>query len=359
MAYVEPMPDHRQTKDVIRVKLLSREPARILSRQLPGNDFVWGNCRFLFDPQEREYDWLVVYNDLPHRRGENDSLQEEILACPRRHTLLVTTEPSSIKAYGARYTAQFGCVLTSQEAWALPHPDRIHSQPALHWFYGVSRDHVVSCDELSAMDHPEKTADISMVWSGKKGYFTQHSKRHAFMQRVREVLPGLEVYGRGVRELDDKAEALNSYRYHIAIENHIGLHHWTEKLADPFLAYSLPFYSGCPNIREYFPPESIIPIDIEDVEGAVAIIKRAIKSREYEKRLSSIREARRRVLEEYNLFAVLAREIGRRNIAMDADVGGVLYSRHALVKKFPLAGLRLLFEKAGSKVKSLMMQERK
>jgi hypothetical protein len=347
------MSEHSQPAGPIRVKVLSREPARILSRQLPAGD-RWGNCRFLFDPGEREYDWLVVYNDLPHRRGESDSLREERLACPRRHTLLVTTEPSSIKTYGRGYTAQFGCVLTSQEAWALPHPDRIHSQPALHWFYGVGRDHALGYDDLAAMPPPQKTADVSMVWSGKKGVFTEHNKRHAFMRRIREKLAGLEVYGRGVRELDDKAEALNAYRYHIAIENHIGPHHWTEKLADPFLACCLPFYSGCPDAGAYFPAESFIPIDIEDFDAAFEVIVRAMRNHEYEKRLPHILEARTRVLEEYNLFAVLAREIGKRHGAAAGDGGGTLYSRHALVKKYPLQGLRLLLEKGRARLKSLL-----
>lgn len=348
------MSAHTQSAGPVRVKILSREPARILSRQLPGNDFTWGGCRFLFDPGERDYDWLVVYNDLPHRRGETASLAQEILACPWRHTLLVTTEPSSIKTYGRVYTAQFGCVLTSQEDWALPHPDRIFSQPALHWFYGVGRNQVLRYDELAAMPAPEKTADISMVWSGKKGWFTQHSKRHAFMQRVRAEIPGVEVYGRGVKELDDKAEALNAYRYHIAIENHVGPHHWTEKLADPLLALALPFYSGCPNVSEYFPAESVIPIDIDDASGALDVIRRAIENREYEKRLPFILEARRKVLEEYNLFAVLAREIDKRHSEGKASDGGILYSRHALVKKYPLVGLRQLFEKGHARLKSLL-----
>jgi hypothetical protein len=348
------MSEHSQPAGPIRVKILSREPARILPRQLPGNDFAWGRCRFLFDPGERDYDWLVVYNDLPHRRGETASLAQEILACPRRHTLLVTTEPSSIKTYGRVYTAQFGYVLTSQESWALPHRDRIYTQPALHWFYGVGRDHARNYDELYAMRPPEKTADVSMVWSGKKGGFTQHDKRLAFMQRVRAELPGLEIYGRGVRELDDKAEALDAYRYHIAIENHLGLHHWTEKLADPFLGCALPFYSGCPNAGEYFPPESFIPIDIGDVDGALETIARAIENREYERRLPFILEARRRVLEEYNLFVVLAREINRRNTVPAPGEGGVLYSRHALVKEHPLIGLRVLIEKGHARLRSLL-----
>lgn len=338
---------------VIRVKVLSREPARILARQLPAMDLSWGDCRFLFDPAERDYDWLVVYNDLPHRRGETASLQEERLACSRRHTMLVTTEPSSIKAYGSGYVAQFGCVLTSQEDWALPHPDRIYSQAGLHWFYGVGRAHALGYDELVAMSRPEKTADVSMVWSAKRGWFTQHSRRHAFMRELRATLPGLALYGRGVRDLDDKAQALDAYRYHVAIENHIGLHHWTEKLSDPLLAFSLPFYSGCPNVGDYFPPDSIIPIDIGDVRGAANLIRRTIENREYEKRLPHILEARRRVLEEYNLFAVIAREIGTRHAQVTGTGGEILYSRHALVKKHPLLGVRQLLEKGRARLRSL------
>ncbi len=65
-----------------------------------------GNCEFVFDPSAHEYDWLVVYDDLPARRGERPALREEPLACPREYTMLVTVEPSSIKAYGNDYTAR-------------------------------------------------------------------------------------------------------------------------------------------------------------------------------------------------------------------------------------------------------------
>ena len=51
---------------------------------------------------------------------------------------------------------------------------------------------------------------------------------------------------------------------HIAVENHIAPHHWTEKLSDSFLGYCLPFYIGCPNAADYFPEQSFIGLDIED-----------------------------------------------------------------------------------------------
>lgn len=42
------------------------------------------------------------------------------------------------------------------------------------------------------------------------------------------------------------------------------------------------------------------------------MIERAIRDREYEKRLPSILEARRRVLDQYNMLAVLTHEIEPR-----------------------------------------------
>lgn len=330
---------------MLRVKFVSSEKEVTWLRQFPGNQPRWGNCEFIFDPSASDYDWLVVYNDLPK------SGPEESLACSSRHTLLVTTEPSSIKSYGRAFTAQFGFVLTSQPEWALPHPQRIFSQPALQWFYGRNEQGCISYDRMVAAPPSGKTLDISTVCSNKRQRHTLHNQRYEFVQQLKKHLPELEVFGHGVRPMADKAEALDAYRYHVAIENFNGIHHWTEKLADPFLAATLPFYSGCPNAGDYFPKESFIPIDIRDPEGAAAIIRQAIRDNEYEKRLPCILEARRLVLENYNLFAVLAREIENRHDALATVVSGAtICSRKLLRKKHPLVALSGVYEKLRSRI---------
>lgn len=335
----------------IRVKLLSRFPAALWLHQCPDGQAGWGRCDFLFDPRASEYDWLVVYDDIPPQPGERKGTAREVLACPAAQTILVTTEPSSIKTYGRTFTEQFGAILTSQPEWALPHPQRIYSQPALHWFYGVGARNTLSFRELEATDRLAKTRDLSMVFSPKRQRHTLHHRRFEFMRRLMTLLPEMDVYGRGARPLDDKAEALDAYRYHVAVENYLGPHHWTEKLADAFLGLTLPFYCGCANAADYFPPESFIPIDMADPEGAARIIRQAIADLEYEKRLPAILEARRRVLYEHNLFAVLAREIEQRHDpALLADGHGVLYSRHALRRLSPLGGLRDLYGKARARL---------
>ena len=49
----------------IRVKVLTPVPQRYFMHQFPGGEPVWDGCRFIFDPAESNYDWLVVYEDMP------------------------------------------------------------------------------------------------------------------------------------------------------------------------------------------------------------------------------------------------------------------------------------------------------
>lgn len=331
----------------LRVKVLSTLPDAIWRHQFPHDVPVWGACEFVFERDARDYDWLLVYDDLPARVGEPKKTTQEALACARAHTLLVTTEPSSVKIYGDSYTRQFGAVLTSQPAWALPHPQRIHSQPALHWFYGVGSREVVPFDRMLAQPPADKSLDVSMVYSPKAMRHTLHYRRARFMRWLVEHMPELDTFGRETqRALDDKADCLRDYRYHVAIENFVGTHHWTEKLADPFLGLTLPFYYGCPNAAEYFPDDSFIRIDIRDPAGALDIIRTAIANNEYEKRLPALIEARRRVMFDYNLFAVAAREIARlHRVDAPAEAGAVLLSRRAMRRSSPMVALRDLVGK--------------
>ncbi len=314
----------------IRVKLLSRFPADVWLHQFPEGKPVWGCCQFLLDRETEDYDWLVVYDDVPPRSNQGENAYED-LACPPSHTLLVTTEPPTVKVYGRAFTEQFGVVLTSQPEWALPHPQRIYAQPALHWFYGLGSTKIRSFREIETLNPGCKSRDLSLVFSPKRMRHTLHKRRHEFMRRLMALMPEMDVFGRGAHPLDDKAEALDPYRYHIAVENYIGPHHWTEKLADAFLGLALPFYCGCPNASDYFPADSFIPIDIEDPEGTARLIRHAIANDEYTRRLPAIIEARRRVLYEYNLFAVMASQIEPRHaISQRLRSDSTIYSRHAL-----------------------------
>lgn len=134
-----------------------------------------------------------------------------------------------------------------------------------------------------------------------------HKRRQAFTKRLCEHFGSkIDFFGRGVRDIEDKWDAISGYKYHVVIENSSFADYWTEKLADAFLGGAYPFYYGCPNVLDYFSPHSLTLIDINDFERSAEVIEGAIKSRKYESSLSPIDEARNLVLDKYNLFPMLA-----------------------------------------------------
>lgn len=318
------------SNQAVRVKFLSTVKTDAWLHQLPSANPFFKNCHFIFDQNEQNYDWLVVYEDLPRVKGERFSLCKEELKCKASNTILFTSEPSSIKTYGLPYTQQFHHIVTSQPFLALPHKNRIYSQASLFWFYGVGSENSLRYEQLlSGPNISDKNNNCSVVWSNKSQLHTTHHQRIKFLHQLRKSLPDLAVYGRGEIPLDDKAEALDKCKYHIAIENHIGKHHWTEKLADSYLGLTLPFYYGCPNISDYFPENSYISIDIFKPNESISIIKNAIKNNEYEKRISSIKRARDKLVLSYNIFEVIHKITSIEKINSHKHSNNILMSRRA------------------------------
>lgn len=318
-------------------------------RQFPGMIPQWDQCLFDFDVDCRDYDWLVVYHDLP---PEKSLFTEEKLACPKERTLLITGEPSTITVFGRDYINQFGCVLTFQEPWAMKHPNVVFHHPGLMWHYGLPFESgkFITWDQMAATPPPEKKKTISTVCSQRTGNVTLHSTRVDFTWRLKKELPELDIYGHGVNPMNDKAEVLNPYRFHIAVENHVFDHHLTEKLPDALLGYTLAFYHGAPNTNYYFPEESFIPIDINNYQRSRDIIQSHLTNNEYKDRLPYIIEARRRVLEEQNLFAILNTTIINQEMQISPKkTGGVIRNRSTMRIKNPIAGIRSLAEKAAVK----------
>ena len=349
------------SEKLIRVKFVNRgqtspDPIQWL-RQFPSRKPVWGKCHFIFDPNERDYDWFVTEHDLPAQSGEKQSTAIEMLACSPDNTLFITREPSSVSTYGSSFLNQFRYILTGQEDWALKHKGKIHSQPALRWYYGdTTRDGAKNLRDFDfIIAHPpkKKTKLIGTMCSAKAQKHTMHYKRLQFTQKLNELLPEMDRFGEGFKEIPDKAACLDNYKYHIAIENHICDHWWTEKLSDSFLGLSLPFYHGAPNAADYFPADSFIPINIYDFEGSVKIIKDAIANNEYEKRINSVKVARERCLYEYSTFAVVSKIIEERHPhSIHYEKNKMIRSRHA-IRKNPLTAVKIAIEKIYMRLRTL------
>ncbi len=327
----------------IKVKFLSKNDAEdnraIWSPMVPKDGFR--NVEFTFDAADMSYDFLAVYEGLPKWSDRKTTERFEPLSCARRNTILITTEPPSIRLDGPNFMKQFGQVLTNKAPELVNHPSQIRQTPPLRWFYGRPMDGVgdwVTVDHLS-QSNPNKTLNLSTVCSNKQMSHTVHAARLGFVMALRERLPELDVFGRGIRPIADKSEAMRDYRYHIAIENHIEAGHWTEKLADCFLAECLPFYFGDPAYAKAFPKDAVIPIDIFNLDSAVFVIRQAIENNEYENRKSAILEAKRRVLENHNTLGWIAEFVRDQNLPQSSEAQERIYSRHAFRRKHPQKAL--------------------
>jgi len=262
-------------------------------RQTPGCSGVWDDIRFTFDPVD-ECDGLLVLNDL----------REDItVRCPIENIWAIFQEPylPDFMPWMKERHSQFSRVYTNCAPNA--HSRYRAAHPMVPWHVGMSYDELITNQSHSKDDR------IAWVTSSVQ-VFPGHYKRRAFYQFLTEKKwLDIEICGRGIRPVTDKWDVLVCSRYAIAVENHFGDNYWTEKIADCWLANTLPFYCGCPNLEDYFPADSFIRIDLDNFAGAARTIRQMVDSGEYERRLPAIREARDLILNRYQFFPYMANEL--------------------------------------------------
>lgn len=314
----------------MKIKLLSNWQTQWLPERV-----VWQGSEFTRDPACRDYDWLVVYDEMP------TSAPKEELACPPEHTILITQEPPTIKIFPPAYTHQFNYVLTTHDEHELPHPHHRRGMGCFTWMNGRHPEYYLTAPR------PEKTDTISAICTAKMMKNTEHYRRFVLLKHLQKNMPEFVWRGQGINPLNFKHEALDSFKYHVVVENFTHPYHWSEKPADAFLSYCLPFYSGDPMLDKILPPESFIRIPIDNPEEALAIIRKAIADGEYEKRLPAVCEARRRIVESYNLYSQVLDTIARheKNPLPAPNPGRRAILGRRLIRRNPLTWPGILFNK--------------
>jgi hypothetical protein len=284
-----------------RVALLTPWPEWPVARQTPGGSLRWGGCQFAINPPGGRFDLCAAYDGVP---------APVTLDCPPDRSVLITGEPPSIKSYDERFAAQFHAVITPHTN--LAHPNKIHGAQGYLWYAGVERGDGglvprKGFDEMLTEGAPAKPRLLSVVVSDK-AVTPGHRHRRRFVAALAAHFGNeVEIFGRGTRPLADKAEGIAPFKYHLALENSEYHDYWTEKLSDAYLCFAHPLYWGCVNVERYFPADSLTRINIYDIPAGIAAIERAIAENRYEAAAAARAEARRRVLTEYNIFAILGR----------------------------------------------------
>jgi len=284
----------------VKINILTPFHDETFMRQLPESlkeeGFIFHeNCR-----DDEDWDLVVVYEGIKDIKK---------IKCKQGGFVFISGEPPMSRRYSTKFLNQFDHLITSHPQ--IQHPNNHLTQQALPWHFGLSyhtKQFNYTFDDLLKMPPPVKTKKISFITSNKQ-MMPGHKHRMTFLDAINKEFGELiDIYGQGIKLIDDKAEALLSYQFNICIENSTINNYWTEKLADPFLAYSVPLYSGCKNIDKYFNLNSLVKIDVSQIIQSLNTIDTILKSAEtiYSEKLPQLIIERNKLLKEYNLFNLLS-----------------------------------------------------
>ena len=280
------------------------ELARQWGRQMPPNG-SWRGVRFVMsDDATPEPDYWVVVNHAPPD-----------LNPPPERTIVLQMEP----AVGI---AHFGPPSDADRSRYLHVRSHDTFLNALEWHLAATYSELLTTSIT-------KKRDLSVVVSSKR-MSPGHHLRLDLVHAIEAAGLPIDVYGTdngegflgylGPLPPLDKREGLFPYRYTIAAENHSETNYLTEKLVDAILAETLCFYWGCPNLEDHVDAEAFIRLPMEDPVESIDIVRRAIDENEHARRLPAIRRAKRRILDQQQVAAMLSRLARGARVVESLDV---------------------------------------
>ena len=260
-----------------------------LKKQTPNSSMKWGNITFTCDDVE-ECDYLVIL-DYPEA--------DFAVKVNKNNIIHICLEPpnevSKYRQYGNKNSSVIFNQLDIKN-------NNILSHGALPWHINKSYDFLTNI-KLENLNKENKIVWVTSNQRSSKG----HNVRMDFLDKIKE-LPFIELYGRGIKPIDDKWDAMRYYKYAIAYENFQNEYYWTEKIVDAYLSFAMPLYFGCNSIENFFPKNSFIQIDPKD-KHIELFLKEISTSKKWEENLDSILKARKLILDKYQLFPFLCYQI--------------------------------------------------
>lgn len=291
---------------IIKVSTSNPELSKLCLRQTSGGQGIWGDCQFILNQPIKQCDWWVICHVLGLQ-------QPQTTVCDPDHIVFISMEPGD-QWLPAAFINQFSQLVICDRNVSHPH---IRYTNGLTWWVGMnirhedghhfSPDYTLDYDRLKTLSPPLKQNRISVVCS-KTQSMPGHTKRLDFLEKLRAhpVSQFIDFFGGGHRPIPDKWDAIVSYKYHLVLENSVVPDYWSEKLGDAFLGYAYPIYYGCPNITSYFNAGSLVTIDIENFDQTVAVLENLLSEDKYTDYLPAIIDARNKVLDDYNIFQLMA-----------------------------------------------------
>ena len=271
------------------VKICRYYPYPDIKRQTPNQSFKWNNITFTEEDVD-ECDFLVIL-DYPK--------SDVTVKVNQNHILHICLEPANEISKYRQFANKQSSVVYNQIQEGGKY---IKSQPALPWHLDKDYNYFKKLKPESL----KKEDKIVWVTSNQRASI-QHNKRMDFLDSISD-LSFIELYGRGIKEVDSKWDVMRNAKYAIAYENFKNPFNWTEKISDCFLSYTVPLYFGCDRIEDYFPKEAIIQIDPKD-KHIKQFLKEIVHSNNYNQKIEALKAARTLVLDKYQIFPFISNQI--------------------------------------------------
>lgn len=275
----------------------------------PNRDRIYGNCKFHFNEEEIlnnkiNIDFFVCFNRL-----EQNKITKNINFY---NSLIIACEPPPIKRYNKKFLNQFNHIFCSDPKYYINLNCHL---PVFPIHVGVNRDHQkknkdLYFDEILNLKITKKKL-ISVIVTNKS-FCKEHQIRSKIISDILEFFGDeIDVFGRDSLFLSDKRDALQSYHYHICIENYFGNNFFTEKILDPLLMNSNPIYLGSKNIDKFFDTRfyELTHDRSKNLELIKSILAKKNHYFEFEKQ-------KEMVINKYNFFKYIA-EFVEKNISSE------------------------------------------
>ena len=278
---------------------------------------VWKNIEITWLDGD-DIDYYVIINH-PLNKNTTDYYVPE-------RTLIFQMEPTvhdSAKNWGTKTWGD----------WANPDPAvfyHVHNHARhlnnVQWLfkYPLSR-----LQDRTVFDTNDKLNRVSCV-SSRKRFDQGHILRHDFLKYVEDhylddkpstknatdaIQSFINIFGSsnhfnyrsyiGKLPEDNIFYGIKPYKYYFMCENNAEHNYATEKIWEPILCETLCFYWGCPNLEDYIDSRAFVRLDMTDMDAAMRVVETAIREDWWTQRISFIRAAKHKILNELAFFPTL------------------------------------------------------
>jgi len=225
------------------------------------------------------------------------TLKEQVLVAPG-NVFHVHQEPGDSLYHGFMYDAVVG-----KKHSHLKLAD-ITGHPCLNWLVNKTYDELTQMDAAYGVVSKDKNKLFSGVISGHNA-LEGHYFRLKVLEEIKQKFE-MDLFGKRHNFIPDKWDALYPYQFSLAMENSSQPDYWTEKIMDCYLACTMPVYYGCSNIDKYFPKDSFIQLDVNNLTYSLDSLKEKLTTEFFQSNYDHILEARELCLYKYSTAAGLS-----------------------------------------------------